>query len=203
MKKTIAIVLCSLGLLAAARADNVTLGSTVTLNGTFFSNSAGWPLGTNAAPADLVNGVYQPEQQQWNFNSVWWNGNDGPSNNIVVDLGGLFSITDLKVQADDNDTYRLEYFGTDSLWHDAWDIPAPGGWGLTTSSQNLLTSSLTLNSAITATELRFTATGGDGLYAVSQIEATGTRSVPEATSTLVLLGGVMSLLAFVRRVRSC
>ena len=192
MKKTIAIILCSLGLVVAAQADNVTLGSTVTLNGTFFTGGGVWGSGVPAAPADIVNGVYQPETQQWNINSVWWNGADNPANNIVVDLGGLFSITDLKVQADDNDTYRIEYFGTDSLWHNAWDIPAPGGYGLTTSST-------TLGSAITTNELRLTATGGDGFYSVSQIEATGTRSVPDATSTLTLFAGAVGLIGFVRR----
>ena len=193
MKKTIAIILCSLGLFAAARADNVTLGSSVTLNGTFFTGGGVWGSGVPAAPADIVNGVYQPEQQQWNINSVWWGIDDkAVGNNIVIDLGGLFNITDLKVQADDNDTYRIEYFGTDSLWHSAWDIPAPGGFGLTTSS-------IALGSAITTNELRFTATGGDGFYSVSQIEATGTSTVPEATSTLAMFGGALGLLVFVRR----
>lgn len=196
MKTIIATIACTLGLLVAAHADTVTLGSTVTLNGTFFTGNDGWPLGTNAAPADLVNGVYQPISQQWNYNSVWWNGSLGPDNNIVISLGGLFDLTALKAQADDNDTYRIEYRGLDSLWYTAWDIGAPGGWGLQTRDT-------TLGSIITTDTLRFTATGGDGYYAVSQIEATGTKSrhVPETSSTLALLGGALGLIVCVRRLQ--
>jgi hypothetical protein len=53
--------------------------------------------------------------------------------------------------------------------------------------------------------LRFTATGGDGYYAVSEIEANGQRigSVPEASSSFMLLAGALGLIgALRRRIRS-
>jgi hypothetical protein len=201
MKKTIVALLCALSALSVAQAaPNVALGSSVALNGAFFTNSDGWPLGTNGTGPDLVNGIYQPENQQWNFNSVWWNGNDGPDNNIVITLPGEFDISGFKVQADDNDTYRIEYLGLDTLWHTAWDIPAPNGFGLTTSST-------TLGSIITTTALRFTATGGDGLYAVSQIEADGVGitthgTVPETAGTFALFGGALGLIGLARRFKT-
>lgn len=195
MKKLLVISACWAALLLSVKAASVTSGANVTLNGTFFTGNGGWSLGTNAAASDLVNGTYQPEGHQWNFDSVWWNGADHPTNNIVVSLSDWATITDFKVQADDNDTYRIEYWGMDSLWHVGWDIPAPGGWGLITSSTNL-------GSSITTNALRFTATGGDGFYAVSQIEANGrflSTTVPENTATLALLGGSLGLIALMRR----
>jgi hypothetical protein len=197
VKKLFVISACWAALLLSANAASVTSGANVTLNGTFFTGNGSWSLGTNAAASDLVNGTYQPENQQWNFNSVWWNGTDHPSNNIVVSLTGWAVITDFKVQADDNDTYRIEYWGMDSLWHVGWDIPAPYSWGLVTSST-------TLGSLITTNTLRFTATGGDGLYAVSQIEANGRflpTKVPDNAATLMLLSGSLGLLAFMRRLK--
>ncbi len=195
MKKLTTLLLCGLGLLASAQASNITLGSAVALNGTFFTGNGGWSLGTNALPSDLVNGTFQPTAQQWNFNSVWWNGNDGPTNNIVVTLPGTFNITDFTVQADDNDTYELDYLGSDLLWHDAWDIPTFGNFGLQTRS-------VTLGSPITTNALRFTATGGDGLYAVSQIQANGSSLlVPESAFTLSLIAGALGLLALAGRRR--
>ncbi len=194
MKKAIIAMVCCAGLCLPAKATNVATGSSVTLNGTFFVDSGGWSLGTNAAPSDLVTGTYQPNGQQWNFDSVWWNGAEYPGNNIVVTLPGMAVISGFKVQADDNDTYRIEYWGADSAWHIGWDIPAPGGWGLTTSST-------TLGLPITTDALRFTATGGDGLYSVSQIEADGrfAGSVPDNSATLALLGGALGLIALARR----
>ena len=193
MKKLlIALVACAA--IASVQAGTATAGATVTLNGTFFTNPGGWSTGANAAPADLVDGVYQPETHQWDFDSVWWNGVDQPSNNIVLDLAGTFVITDFKVQADDNDTYKLEYFGTDLAWHDAWDVPAIASFGLVTRD-------LTLGSTIEASALRFTATGGDGYYAVSEIEANGRKvsSVPETGTSLALLMGGLGLVAGLRR----
>jgi hypothetical protein len=202
MKKAIIAALCSLGLLAAAHATNVVLGSNVTLNGTFFTDPGPWSTGTNGTPGDLVNGVFQPEGTQWDFNSTWWNGAENPDNSIVVDLSCWAKIWCFTIQADDNDNYRIEYWGTDAAWHDAWDVPPPGGWGL-------ITSSTFLNSPIITDALRITETGGDGYYAVSQIEAKGkflcccpSGSAPDATSTVALLGGALGLIGLARRFKT-
>jgi hypothetical protein len=206
MKKTLIAALCSLGLLSAAHATNVVLGSTVHLHGTFFTDPTYWSTGTNGTPDDLVNGVFQPDGTQWDFNSTWWNGDDNPNNCIVIDLSCWAKIWCFTVQADDNDDYKLEYWGTDSAWHDAWDILAPQGWGLTTSSTFL-------DSPIITDKLRFTAVDGDGLYAVSQIEAKGkflccdpcctpSGSAPDATSTVALLGGAIGLIGWVRKFKT-
>lgn len=196
MRKLIVTLVTSLVFLAAARADNATAGASVTLNGTFFTEPGGWSLGPNAAPNDLVNGVYQTEPHQWNFDSVWWNGFSNPANSIVIALTGSFLITDLKIQADDNDVYKVEYWGSDWAWHDAWTVPPPGGWGLKTSSTSV--------GAFVTDQFRLTAVSGDYLYSISQFEATGTKArevndVPESGLTIALWGAAVGLLALARR----
>lgn len=193
MKKKIVTLLSALVFVVAAHA-NATAGANVTLNGAFFTDSGGWSLGTNAAPNDIVNGVYQPTSQQWNFNSVWWNGAQNPTNNIVVDLAGSYLITDLKIQADDNDWYNVEYFGLDLAWHLAWSVSPPGGWGLQTSSAAV--------APFVTSSFRLTAAPGDGLYAVSQFEAGGRKvsnNVPEGGATVAMFGAIVGLFAFARR----
>jgi hypothetical protein len=185
-------VLGLMGALSTYASPSVTSGSTVSLNGTYFTDPGGWSTGVNGTGPGLVNGVFQPEQQQWDFNSVWWNGTDFPNNNIVINLNGTFAIDGFTVQADDNDVYEIDYLAPGSaVWQTAWTIPSPGGFGLTTSSNTLAT-------AIDATALRFEAVGGDGLYAVSQIVATG-QAVPDTTTTLPLLSAGLGGLVVVRR----
>jgi hypothetical protein len=197
MRKLIITLIVSSAFMAVARADNATAGASVTLNGTFFTEEGGWSLGTNAAPNDLVNGVYQPASHQWNFDSVWWNGFSNPANNIVIALTGAFLITDLKIQADNNDVYGVEYYGADSVWHNAWSVPAPGGWGLQTSSTGV--------APFVTDRFRLTGSEGDWLYSISQFEATGQKlgrggsDVPEGGLTVALLGAALGLLGIARR----
>ena len=196
MKNLAIAAFCLIGTVSSYALPNVTSGSTVTLNGTFFTDPGGWSTGVNGTGHGLVNGVFQPEEQQWDFNSVWWNGTDNPGNNIVLNLNGAFVIDGFKVQADDNDVYEIDYLAPgSSAWQIAWSISAPGGYGLTTSSN-------TLTTPIDATELRFEATSGDGLYAVSQIDANGyavSNAVPDAATTFPLLAACFGGLIYSRR----
>src|SRR4051812_29918309 len=165
MRKLIITLLVSSVFMAAARADNATAGASVTLNGEFFTGNDFWSVGTNAAPNDLVNGVYQPDGQQWTFNSVWWNGFSNPANSIVIALTGSFLISDLKIQADNNDWYHVEYYGADSVWHNAWDFFSPNSGGIATSSVIVGAPFVTDKFRLTPT------TAGDFYYSVTQFEA--------------------------------
>ncbi len=107
-------------------------------------------------------------------------------------------ITDLKIQADDNDWYHVEHmepircgtiFGTLLLQ----------AAGAHTSSD--------LGTSFVTDAFRLTASPGDYLYAVSQFEATGEKlgkggdgnGVPEGGLTAALLGAALGLLGIARR----
>ena len=199
MKKLIITLIASFVFMPAARADSATAGASVTLNGEFFTGNDFWSLGTNAAPNDLVNGVYQPDGQQWTFNSVWWNGLSNPANSIVIALTGSFLITDLKIQADNNDWYNVEYYGADSAWHNAWSVLAPNAGGIATSNS-------VVGAPFATNAFRLTATTSvDYYYSVTQFEATGQKlgrsvpGVPDGGLTVALWGAALGLLGIARR----
>lgn len=172
-------------------ASNIAFGQDVALNGVFFTGDYGWGGGVMSSPERIVNGIFAPESYQWNKDGIWWNGNENPDNNIVIDLGEFYTINSFVVQADNNDTYRLSYLGLDSGWY---DIPAISGWGLITRPEFFLAS------PIIASQLKFIATGGDGLYSVSQIVANGSLATVPEPATMLLFGiGTASLTCLRRR----
>lgn len=167
----------------AITADNVAANKNVSLNGSF--GVYGWGSGVIAAASTVTDGAFLGSQHQWDLGSVWWDTRapNSLNNSIDIDLGGSFSISGFKVEADNNDTYRLEYFNGGN-WHTAWDIPILSSWGMESRSANL-------SNDITASRLRFTATGGDGYYSVSEIQAFGVQApVPEPESYAMLLAGL-------------
>jgi PEP-CTERM motif len=172
--------------------------SLIQIDGTFGVLRAGSPWGSPPAtasdPLEPVNGVFQPEFQQWNDQSFWWD--QDPSVNTeqvdyIINLDQTFTFNRFVVQADDNDTYRLEFWDG-AAWQTAWDIPAVPSFGLRTRDSGLV-------GEITTNALRFTATGGDNYYGVSEIQA---FSVPEpATWTLMISGFGLAGAALRRRQR--
>ena len=172
---------------------NIAQGKAVTLFGTFGTDPGSWTSASPVPAATLTDGVFLNEGHQWDLDSVWWNGYTHPENDAQINLGGLYTINSFKVQADDNDTYRIQYRVGGGAWQTAWNIPAPGPWGLVTSTT-------TLGAPVLADSLRFTATGGDGYYAVSEIQAFGVAAVPEPETYAMLLAG-LGFLGFVARRR--
>ena len=88
-----------------------------------------------------------------------------------------------KVQADNNDTYRIEY-RQGGNWVTAWDVPAVNSYGLVTRGT-------TLAQAITTDELRFTATGGDGYYSVTELQALSPVPEPEEWAMMLVAAGLV------------
>ena len=150
-----------------------------------------------AAQSSIVDGVFVPEMQTWNTGSWWWDEDPSVNNSPVVTtihLNQLYTIDSFSVQADDNDAYRLEYWDG-AAWQLAWDIPTQPSFGLVTRNSGPLGS-------ITTDFLRFTATGGDNYYAVSEIQAFGVAAVPEPSTYALMLGGLCMVGYLARRRRN-
>lgn len=201
------------GVAESAVVYNVAQGKTVTLNGTFFTDGF-WggdvPTDPQERAATLVDGRFLERGHAWDQGTVWWNSNSagGANNAIVIDLGGLFTIESLVVQADDNPGYLLEYRDSAGAWRTAWDVPDydtydDHSWGMMTRPDpNDDTARYRLPSAILADALRFRAESPsyDWLFSVSEIQAYGTSApVPEPSTMLLLGSGLAGLLRFGRK----
>lgn len=168
-----------------AIADNVALGKPVTLIGGFGFNGAFCGSPPSAAAQTLTDGVFVPEGTCWQVGTVWWDANHAPSldNSILVELQGSYAMKRFVTQADNNDTYRIEYRNAAGDWLTAWDVPSVCCYGMETRH-------VSLADAVVGTALRFTATGGDNVYSVSEIQA---FVVPEPGSWALLALGVSTL----------
>lgn len=160
-----------------AIADNVARNKSVTGSGSY----------SGVALSTIVDGTFLADGTQWKTGTVWWNWTP-PT--FTIDLDGMFSITGFTVQADNNDTYRIDYWNAASgSWQTAWPVPfAYNSGGMSTRSVGGL--------SITTSQLRFQATGGDDMYSVSEIQAYGQSAVPLPSAVLLLgpgLGGLAAL----------
>ena len=192
------LLIMSILIPTAAFSGNVALNAPVALNGTFFTG--GWGAGQTVSAQTVVDGTFLAKSQQWDQGAVWWDSTAQGGQYLTIDLGAKYRIESFIVQADDNDIYKLFYWnGSD--WTLAWDIAATGGWGMQTRPDvNNNTVPYVLGAPIETSMLKFMGSGGDALYAVSEIQAFGT-AVPEP-GTMLLLGLGLLGLAGARRARS-
>ncbi|HEX9022770.1 MAG TPA: PEP-CTERM sorting domain-containing protein, partial [Geobacteraceae bacterium] len=140
-----------------------------------------------------------PEQTLWNHGSIWWDATvQGSENNsIVIDLQGIYHITGIITQADNNDNYRIDYFNPNTnSWTELGSWRAVAGWGLMTRPSGDHVTQYPVD--FDASQFRLSAFGGDSFYAYSEFQAFGTRAVPEP-STMILLGAGIAGLAIWRR----
>ena len=189
------LLLLTAGVLSAN--TNVALNAPVTANGTFLSGPQTYVCnGTPAAASTVDDDSFYQEQTCWNDGIAW----TGTAPYIDIDLQGTFDISSAIVQADDNDTYELQYLGTDSLYHNWWNIGAPGPFGLVTRPNPDQVTQQSLPT-VTALGLRIFATGGDDHYALSEVQVFGTPLGAPEPSSLLLLGGALPAISLLRRYR--
>jgi PEP-CTERM motif len=192
-----ATVLATVAPLAQAEPlTNVAQGGTVTISGPGFGNSNGWSNGQLAAPSTITDGVFLPTSTQWNTGTIFWAGGVPDfSDSITITLQQVASISGLHLQGDVNDLYAVSYLDLLGGWHSLATI-APNtntNWGMGDGYASF--------GPVTASALRIVATGGDGSYAVSELQAMGTvaSSVPEPSSIALLLAGFGVLVPVARR----
>jgi hypothetical protein len=205
MRIRAALVAAAIGLFGSqASADLIDIadGASVILNGDYgvLNNlCCGWnPAEPSAAGSTLTDGILRPQATVWQEGAVWWDATHQGSaaNSIEIDLGGFHRLRAFSVQADDNDSYRIEVLNEADVWVTAWDIPAVGGFGLQTRPDpSDPTAAFFLPSLIRGDRLRFTATGGDGFFSVSEINA----FVPEPASTGLFALALAAFAAIRRR----
>ena len=205
---SIAGVVATYALVTVASADtNIALDKPVTV-------VAGLAQITNSATSLSVidDGIFVPESTNFGSvvsQSVQWTTTDGqPANGsnaptiLEIDLGGFFEISGAIMQADDNDTYLLQYHDTSNdTWLTLWTVPAiSSGNGFRTRPNADQTTFQALGPVITDA-VRVSAISGDAGLGVSELQLNGSPAVPEPTSiALVILGGSVTI--FLRRLRS-
>jgi hypothetical protein len=131
----------------------------------------------------LTDGFIPANGTGWTSDTnVYWN---GTVPTFTLKFNGVYNVNDLLIQVDNNDDYRIDYSLNGSDWTTLYTISSSlgsVGYGMDTFTQADM-----LFSPFTAQYIRVQATGGDNMYAISEIQAFGTAVVPEP-GTLALFG---------------
>ncbi|RFP10073.1 MULTISPECIES: PEP-CTERM sorting domain-containing protein [unclassified Duganella] len=191
--KALAIALACMACAGSALADNVALNGAVTLTGSGFGNSDGWLGGALAAPSTVTDGVYLPIGTQWNTGTVFWTGDVG-ADTVMITLNHTSVVSQLNLQADNDNNYLVQYRDTSNVWHDAAVIVPHRSWGQDNGS-------VVLGTPVTATAFMISGTtgAGDNHFSVSEFEAIGrVVAVPEP-ETYTMLGAGLAMLGWMAR----
>ncbi len=189
----IAILGLLLALPAAAAPINATLGKPVTITGEVGVITCCWDPAPVADLGTIVDGILLANGTQWQTGTVWWDERHPESvdNVVEIDLLGSYLISHLHIQFDNNDFYAIRYRDAGGVWLPIATAEPLGDAGMRQRAGAF--------APFLATGFQIDAFGGDGFYALSEFQATGSP-VPEP-GTLLLLGTGISAAIARRRTR--
>lgn len=187
-----------------AAAQNVAFGKPVTANGVFgvLRDGSQWaPTATPPAdPSTLTDGSFLPEATLWTSGTIWWDAflPRSENNSLIVDLGSVLRLDRVRLQADDNDTYLVDFrTGTSGPWSSLLTFDPLGSYGMVTRPEQSL-------GVVEARQVRVRGSNGasgqagDSYYSVSELEVFAS-TVPEPGPFALVAGGVALAGAVVRR----
>lgn len=197
MKKSLLGLAAALLLLPAAFGQIVPVSATG--SGVFNNN-----------PSLLIDGVIPAEQTSWqDAKNVWWYG-ETPA--FTIDLGGFYNLTGVKWSVDNNDSYALQYSADNVIFTTLFTVqvadgnidPNPGGMDTMTSYPGADFVANMAFSPVEARYLRAFAVGGDGLYAIGEIQSFSEKAgeqgaVPEPSTYGVIGAASLAALVLIRR----
>jgi hypothetical protein len=202
MKKFSIAALLGIGaLVATANADtNVALNKPVTV----VAGSA--QILNLATPVSVIDdGIFALEPTPYaNAGSVavQWTTTDGqPANTanapttLEIDLGGFFAISGAIMQADDNDSYLLQYHdASNNTWLTLWNVPAVGSGSGFRTRPNADQVTFQPLAPIVTDAVRISATSGDTALGVSEVQLRGSAVPEPSVSILIALAGLTTFL---------
>lgn len=154
----------------------------------------------------ISNGVTPTEGSGWtNATNVWWN---GTAPVFTMDFGAIYTIAEVLLSFDNNDSYGVTYSENGSSWSSLFTVlisDGEVGGGMDTMSSELghgeYVSGIDFT-AVSAQYIRIQALSGDNNYSIGEFQAYGTmpqQGVPDSGSTALLALGAFGLLATIRR----
>lgn len=192
--------------LLAVLVGGVALFASVEANASLLAGSASFS-GSGSYIGDLsvlTDGVIPSEGTEWQTTTLSWNGL-APS--FTMDYGAVVRVEDLLLSLDNNDSYKVSYSSDNVSWTELFTVQEGQGnvgWGMDTFSTDASAdASLYVNafdfSAIEARYIKIAAIGGDNMYSIGEIQASGSP-VPVPSAMLLLSVGC-SALALISRKR--
>ena len=132
---------------------------------------------SNNSPALLTDGKFVEQESEWQGEGcVWW---EGEGTYFVVDLGKLCLVEDLVLQADNNDTYQVDYSSDTKVYSNlvtVRDSYGKVGSGMDTFSTRQGDPGFVKElrfKPVKARYLKIYAASGDNLYSIAEVQVFG------------------------------
>lgn len=189
-------VLLAIGIATLAQpvlAANVALNKPVSV-----VSGAGSLLPPSPAAGVITDGLFLAESTAYSNpaainGSLRWNTALAGSTTIEIQLGNLYTIDGIIVQADDNDSLLVTYLDANNTFQPLYNVPFLSvGFGFRTrpNADQITYAPL---APITTTTIRVTDSGGDGFYGLSELQLNGVLVPEPASLTMLAVASVLTL----------